>query len=119
MPDENDEAGVVESLPSRPLTEDEVAGIGAGLPEGRTINIGSMMFLEGFGHGVVSLIYFQDDDEQITYLGFNPNLDGWTKFEQISADKYTQEGSNELITEWGREVFGDEDEGVTHSSHEI
>lgn len=107
----------VESLPSRPLSEPEVERLAETASKDVVFMPTSMMSTDDGGRGVTTMVFFRREGKTLTYLGWNPEIEGWSKFETIDRDDYTQAKSNEIIDEWARETYGEED--VSHSSYEL
>jgi hypothetical protein len=109
--------GKIDSLPSRPLSEPEIERLNETASEDLVVTPSSVISTEDGGRGITTVIFFRRDEMTWSYLGWNPDIDGWEQFESLEEGEYTQEKSNEIIDEWAREKYGEDE--VSHSTVEL
>lgn len=96
--------GLADTLPDRPLREEEFEKIIEELPEGYNIRPGSTIPVNP-NLIVIPTISIADVGNEVTLYGFDPDVDSWVTIETWDVDEFESEIQVETVQEFVDERY--------------
>ena len=102
---------MIDSLPSRPLTNKEAENLKQQDP--RFVPLSVLKGADSDPFVIYTMAFYADESQQVHLLGYSDDETKWVEFESFQQDHWTVDRQEERVSQWIEQQYGDQfEQGV-------
>jgi len=102
---------VLESLPDRPLTDEEAEHLKQ--QDARIVPLSVLKGKDEDPFVIYTMAFYGSESQQVHLLGYSDTEGGWIQFESFPEEEWTVDRQEERVSQWVEKQYGDKfEQGV-------